>query len=458
MKRMILTLGAGLLLFCGCKTRPVQQFPEFPGMNVAFRIQMHEPGTFRPPQEEDILSSNMHDSLGGYQIGVRPDGGWFAVLRGPSRSDGTPGPELRYEPTVERQPIRDSTEICLSYNQEKEQVWLYYNDEQVAIYNVAELGGLNTKFNAENYNYPKNEYPLSEVYREGFVSWEQLAGKPVWKQEGLPKKKKEELKILAFNIWNGGRETGDTAGVRRVVDVIRNSGAEMVGIIETYGSGPKIADALGYYFYLHSSNLSIMSRYPIVETADFFKPFNCSAAKIQISEKQTVNYINLWLHYLPSTDSQLKDGVPVDSILRGEWSTRAGELRQILTDAEGTGFIAGDVPTFVSGDFNIASHLDWTDATKDIPEQGHRGYAIPWPTSELMLEAGFTDAYRTVYPDPVTHPGQTWSTKFKDELQYRIDFIYFKGPGVTVKEAMVVDNHPELYPSDHAAVLGVFGL
>ena len=35
---------------------------------------------------------------------------------------------------------------------------------------------------------------------------------------------------------------------------------------ETYGSGPIIADRLGYYLYLRSSNNSVLSRYPLVET------------------------------------------------------------------------------------------------------------------------------------------------------------------------------------------------
>ncbi|WP_367279542.1 endonuclease/exonuclease/phosphatase family protein [uncultured Rikenella sp.] len=264
----------------------------------------------------------------------------------------------------------------------------------------------------------------------------------------------DTLRIMGFNIWHGGNETGAVAGPRRVVDIIRESGAEVVGLIETYGSGARIADELGYYFYLHSSNLAILSRYPIEAAEDIFRPFNCSAVTIRVSATQTIRYINLWLHYLPSTDSQLRDRVPVDSILRGEWSTRASELKQILAEASAAGLLDDTRPTFLSGDFNIASHLDWTPATK----KHHSGYVIPWPTSRLMEEAGFRDSFRERWPNPATHPGDTWSPVSKDELQYRIDFIYYRGPGVRVVDSRTIDTHPVRFPSDHAALLSVFAL
>ena len=46
------------------------------------------------------------------------------------------------------------------------------------------------------------------------------------------------------------------------------------------------------HFYLRSSNLSIMSKYPIEQTWDMFQPFNTCAATIRISKTQTINYVN----------------------------------------------------------------------------------------------------------------------------------------------------------------------
>ena len=87
------------------------------------------------------------------------------------------------------------------------------------------------------------------------------------------------LRVLAWNIWNGGREDGIDEGVERVVECIRDSGADIVAMQETYGSGPRIADALGYHLYLRSSNLSIISRYPAIGHHDLFRPFNLAVRR-----------------------------------------------------------------------------------------------------------------------------------------------------------------------------------
>src|SRR5690606_18432600 len=54
-----------------------------------------------------------------------------------------------------------------------------------------------------------------------------------------------DLKVMAWNIWHGGREDGKDVGPARVIDVIRNSGADVVAMQETYGSGELIQKELG---------------------------------------------------------------------------------------------------------------------------------------------------------------------------------------------------------------------
>ncbi|MDC7139257.1 hypothetical protein PQG90_02240 [Bacteroides finegoldii] len=60
-----------------------------------------------------------------------------------------------------------------------------------------------------------------------------------------------------------------------------------------------------------------------------------------------------------------------------------------------------------------------------------------WSCSSMLYEKGFRDAYRTVYPNPVTHPGFTFPAGNRavavDKLTWapeaderdRIDFIYY---------------------------------
>lgn len=52
----------------------------------------------------------------------------------------------------------------------------------------------------------------------------------------------------------------------------------------------------------------------------------------------------------------------------------------------------------------------------------------------------------------------TWSTMAKNELQYRIDFIYYKGKDIKAIQSEMIDKHPVRYPSDHAAVVTTFNL
>lgn len=56
--------------------------------------------------------------------------------------------------------------------------------------------------------------------------------------------------------------------------------------------------------------------------------------------------------------------------------------------------------------FNEPSHLDWTEETKGLWD--HNGAVVDWVCSKLLYEAGFRDAYRVKYPNPITHPGFTF--------------------------------------------------
>ena len=117
-------------------------------------------------------------------------------------------------------------------------------------------------------------------------------------------------------------------------------------------------------------------------------------------------------------------------------------------------------------DFNEPSHLDWTEKAA---QSGRHPIKVEYPNSKEMAKAGFTDAYRTVYPDEMKNPGFTWSPMYKTDdpttHHDRIDFVYFKGKGVKVTDVKVVGENKEdadivvsPYPSDHRAVVATFTL
>mmetsp|Transcript_7529 Transcript_7529/g.15085 ORF Transcript_7529/g.15085 Transcript_7529/m.15085 type:complete len:399 (-) Transcript_7529:1794-2990(-) len=191
----------------------------------------------------------------------------------------------------------------------------------------------------------------------------------------------------------------------------------------------------------------------------------------------------------PMTDAEL---IQQDNIE----STRPEAIRHLIDDA---GTLEENIPIIVMGDFNEPSTLDWTESMSHIA--GHNGLVYKWDTTELLDQSGFIDAYRHLYPDPVTHPGFTWPSaaqgpgerempkrtnwiKRADERD-RLDYIFFKdtknsgcelkaadawlvGTPVTLVRDEFVDESKLLFqdkysygvgspwPSDHRAVMTVF--
>ena len=81
-----------------------------------------------------------------------------------------------------------------------------------------------------------------------------------------------------------------------------------------------------------------------------------------------------------------------------------------------------------------------------------------------MIEAGFVDTYRAVWPDPTAKPAYTWTPRYSEEATDdhpdRIDFVLVRGQGVAVKDAAIVgEDGPRTdivvmtWPSDHRAVV-----
>lgn len=395
----------------------------------------------------------------GFIIGTQENGSWLVAF-----SDGEHDP-WEYKPTTARQPIADGEwhYIGLTHDSEKQEMRMYYDGKNVAIYYTNGNSNLatNNPFRVgciddsqwHSFNGYVDEFCFTDkVLDEESIRTEYCTlTKTVFKDELTASV--TDIKIMAFNIYHGGHELGQEVGVKRVIEIIKNSGADVIGMIETYGSGAIIADALGYYFYLCSSNLSIMSKYPIKEIYNLFDSFNCSGASLQVSRTQTINYINLWLDYRPITNDQLLNNESIENIIAGEWELRAKQLQTILENMKPL-LKLDETPLVVSGDFNSDSHLDWGENTKNL--NGHKGYVIEWPTSKLMFKVGFQDSYRRMYPDVIKYPCLTWSTMAKNELQYRIDFIYYKGKGMEVLSSEMIDKHRVRFPSDHAALMTTF--
>ena len=272
----------------------------------------------------------------------------------------------------------------------------------------------------------------------------------------------KEVKIMTWNIWHGGLHGSrsdqfkkDTTNTLNVLKVIRQNDPDIIFMQETYCCGMEIAEEAGYaYSWRASSNLSIHSKYPIVDTLPIYKPFNSQGVIIGVEGTKLMCF-NIWLHYLPDYFQNVKTFSP-DSLIQGDKATRLKEVAAILEAIDSLEKVYPEMPIVVGGDFNSGSHLDWVESTKEY----HYGKIVEWPVSKLMIDHGFQDSFREVNPDPVLTLDGTWGFLSDEIISDRIDFIYFKGNGLNAIASEIIKEDPPngFFNSDHRAIMTVFGI
>ena len=275
------------------------------------------------------------------------------------------------------------------------------------------------------------------------------------------------LRVMTYNACRGG--TAQAQPLSQSAKLIEMAKADIVGLQEIGDNGPKLAELLGWN---HSSYF--LTRYEIVKEVQGIGKRPWFGIKVKLPSGQHVYAFNA---HLPNPANQayqllgLKGGYRTypkihteEEAIAGAKKSRGKYIDRLLKLMKS--FVDSDDPIFVVGDFNEPSHLDWTEAAA---KAGHHPMKVAFPTSQRMVEAGFTDSYRTIHPDEVAKPGLTWSPvyepKHPDHHLMRIDYVYFKGKAVEVTDAKIVgeDNeHADIvvspYPSDHRAVVATFTL
>jgi len=427
-----------------------------------FTVCVWEKKALDDPESYTIVAQKQGgvDRFKGWQLEAASNGAWRWTI---SDSVNT----WQYAPTVQKQAINDGRwhQLAFSYNSEAQESALFFDGENVAIYSLWEVNlklgytpfyiGVDPfvpdvkmeTFNGQIDDFGVWSRPLSRA--EIALLYKSKSGRGITHSPIMD----EELKVMSWNIWHGGRHEGRQVGVERVIDIIKKSGADIILMQETYGSGEKIADALNYHFYSRSSNLSVLSRFPFAESFNMFRPFNFGCIKVEVGEERAVLACPVWLHYLPNTGAYVKSGHAVpDSIIAREMETRGLEIKLILSELRQFILKKDEVPLIVAGDFNSGSHLDWTDRN----HANYYGLTVAYPVSQQMEHAEFYDSYRELFPNESTHLGQTWSPVFKSSMQDRIDYIYYSGEMLKAINSRVIDTHPLGFPSDHAAVVTTF--
>ncbi len=287
----------------------------------------------------------------------------------------------------------------------------------------------------------------------------------------------ETLTVMSFNIYGGGANDGKP--VDETVAAIRAAGADIIGVQETRLEGETctadvcpaegdsvakaIADALGYFYYDQTQENvalwanAVISRYPIGAATpnDLGVPIEVNgttvwAFNIHHDDEPYQPYQAVGIAYGPAPFT-------TDPAELADWANRTRGPAMDLLDADLAA--AGDAVTFVFGDFNEPS---LHDPTPETVAAGQQPVAVVWPTTKRLEDAGFVDAYRAIWPDPVAKPAFTWtplwSTEDDPEDHHdRIDFVFVRGATVT-GAAIVGEDGPrsdfvvDPWPSDHRAV------
>ena len=282
------------------------------------------------------------------------------------------------------------------------------------------------------------------------------------------------LRVLSWNIWHGGHSKAHPGkSCEGAHGILKKSNADVILMIETYGCSNQVADELGYYHRLISDNLSIYSKYPIVKTylfPDSISTFNFGGVELDVNGKR-VRVFDTWLHYLPDATLVPTDKSEAEIIAWDKAGTRDDEIKKIMEVLKPFMAEADRIPMIMGGDFNIHSHLDWTEATKNL--YNHNGVVVKWPVSQVMEENNFKDSFRELHPNPEKElkelgPTWNWGEKGWNDRLDRIDYIYYQGKTIqAVKSesyyediAASLDFYGEsfFYPSDHGLVITDFEL
>ena len=313
------------------------------------------------------------------------------------------------------------------------------------------------------------------------------------------------LSVLQLNIWQEG--TMVPGGYDAIVNEIAAIDPDFVTLSEVRNyNNTRLCDRLlaalagkgKKYYSFFSQGSGLLSRYPITDSAVIFSDngeickliANVHGREVAVYSAH-LDYLNYAVYLPRGYDGVTWKKMPapctsLDTIMASNLASKRDEGIAAFIKAADQDLREKRL-VFLGGDFNEASHLDWTAATKDLFD--HHGMIVPWTCSEMLLGKGYKDSYRVRYPSPEKNPGFTFPADNKavevkklawapdaDERE-RIDYIYFYpdkklslrksivvGPsGSIVRNQREEDKSNDKFllptgtwPTDHKGILSVF--
>jgi len=276
-------------------------------------------------------------------------------------------------------------------------------------------------------------------------------------------KQPDEIRVLTFNVANDGKNVNQP--VSQIIKVIKESNANIVCLQEAFLTVKALDELPGWNCARQWPGGAVLTKFKILGTTP-----KKTGVKIRLNSGKEIFVFNVHLMHAPYQPYQLLkipygDGKFIFSEVEAVFEAtkaRGSQVSALLNEISIVDF--DDIPIFISGDFNEPSHLDWTESAAKMKRHPIK---VEYPTTFNITRAGFSDAYRTTYPDEIGFSGYTWTPTTKPDNPKdhhdRIDFIFFKGKDVKVKSAEIIgedkgnaDIFITPFPSDHRAVAASF--
>jgi endonuclease/exonuclease/phosphatase family metal-dependent hydrolase len=262
------------------------------------------------------------------------------------------------------------------------------------------------------------------------------------------------LRVMTFNVWYGGEQVS----LEKVGEAIRAADADIVGVQEADRNLERIAGAAGMPYV--DTRRRLLSRWPIFDSGSGLRtesgpsPYSTTAldrdalhAWVMVRPGRVVAVANV--HLSSGSD---------------EAAVRLAETRPLTALGE---LAADGTPVFLTGDFNSSSHLDAPAARG--PRAAGDAPSLDRAVTRALADAGLRDSYREAHPDPVAHPGFTWTPGAPHPMadhersRSRIDYVFTAGRSTTLASQVVAEvggPNTDLpvfpWPSDHRAVVSTF--
>ena len=340
--------------------------------------------------------------------------------------------------------------------------WQYTDGTQINNNNFIEAGFINFS----PISLPQGEYELRLFYNNNY---EQITAYSFTITDGCIEPPlsnfDDTFNSMTFNTWYSAQY--GYGGLERIAEIIANLNIDIVGFQETDPSSIIAIQSLlsnfeGYediYSPSSESNISIISRFPIIDVYDY----NLYGIGVDIltPDFDSIKFVSSHLTAYPYGPYDLYAGISTDDVINNELSTRYLENLDIYNQIMNNPSNNPNLPIIYVGDHNTPSLLDW--GSDNINQ--NFGFEIDWPVSEFLLNNGFYDSYREVYPNVNVDIGLTWSPGYPKnifdswDIHDRIDMIYFKHgytQNIYSLESYIYDCDP--WPSDHRAVVTEFAV